>query len=102
MNGDNLQSDRSVVSFISGYSVAMRIIVYAIEFCVLCCFGHFIDVTFNFSPWGLFSGGMIGLTTFFLGIVSIAKGVEDTELSTDQNLKKEKKDSGDHRDNVQN
>lgn len=100
MNGDNPQGDGPVASLISGYSLAMRIIVYAIEFCVLCWFGHFIDVTFNFSPWGVLSGGIIGLTTFLLGIVSIVKGVEDKESLIDQSVK-DREGSGDHRGNVQ-
>ncbi len=92
LNSDNTEGRAHFASLVSGYSVAMRITVYAIEFGVLCWFGRFIDVTFDFSPWGLICGGGIALATFLVGVVSIVKGVEEKERLVDQNAKKREDD----------
>ena len=77
MDGD--EEDEELSPLVVGYAWVARITAYSAEFAVLVWFGWFLDRTYGWSPVGILSGAVIGVSAFVAGLVATAKRLENED-----------------------
>ncbi|MGI6400973.1 MAG: hypothetical protein ACOX0A_02490 [Thermoguttaceae bacterium] len=76
---DSVEEEEELSPFVVGCAWVARITAYSAEFAVLVWFGHWLDKTYGWSPWGILSGAMIGAVAFAAGLLATAKRLESED-----------------------